>query len=112
MMNTAKARPAETQANLYAALRAGFPADLERCAIELADAPEGQPRFYSWRDLDEGTAMLANLLQSLELPPGSRIAVQTEKSVEALILGEENLCHSALRQKLLNQIAPSQNLTN
>ncbi len=86
MMNTAKARPAETNANLYAALRAGFPADLDRCAIELADAPEGQPRFYSWRDLDEGTAMLANLLQSLELPPGSRIAVQTEKSVEALML--------------------------
>src|SRR5262249_38823988 len=29
---------------------------------------------------------MANLLGSLELPPGSRIAVQTEKSVEALML--------------------------
>ena len=41
---------------------------------------------YSWRDIDRGTAMLANLLDSLELPAGSRIAVQTEKSVEALML--------------------------
>ena len=30
--------------------------------------------------------MLANLLESLELPAGARIAVQTEKSVEALML--------------------------
>ena len=30
--------------------------------------------------------MIANLLASLELPAGSRIAVQTEKSVEALML--------------------------
>ena len=30
--------------------------------------------------------MLANLLQSLALPASSRIAVQVEKSVEALML--------------------------
>ena len=30
--------------------------------------------------------MLANLLASLELPAGARVAVQTEKSVEALML--------------------------
>ena len=30
--------------------------------------------------------MLANLLQSLELPTGARVAVQVEKSVEALML--------------------------
>ncbi|WP_077033961.1 malonyl-CoA synthase [Pelomonas sp. KK5] len=71
------------QANLYAALRAGFPADLDATAIECAD---GAGLSYSWRDLERGSAMLANLLDSLELPPASRIAVQTEKSVEALML--------------------------
>ena len=71
--------------NLFAALRAAFPADLDGVAIEVADGATAGAR-YSWRDLDRGTAMLANLLASLGLPEGSRIAVQTEKSVEALML--------------------------
>jgi len=70
--------------NLYDALRTAFPADLDAIAIETADTPE--PLYYTWRDLERGTAMLANLLASLDLPPGSRIAAQTEKSVEALML--------------------------
>ena len=69
--------------NLFNALRNAFPADLDSVAIETADAA---PLHYTWRDLERGTAMLANLLDSLELPAGSRIAVQTEKSVEALML--------------------------
>jgi malonyl-CoA/methylmalonyl-CoA synthetase len=69
--------------NLFAALRAAFPADLDAVAIETGD---GEPLAYTWRDLDRGTAMLANLLGSLDLPAGARIAVQTEKSVEALML--------------------------
>ena len=74
-------------ANLFTALRAGFPADLDRIAIETAGASSrAAPLHYSWRDLDRGTAMLANLLASLDLPAGSRVAVQTEKSVEALML--------------------------
>ncbi|MDD2917969.1 malonyl-CoA synthase [Rhodoferax sp.] len=71
----------EVSVNLYAHLRRAFPGDLDSAAIET-DA--GQ--LYNWRDLDRGTAMLANFLQSLELPAGSRIAVQVEKSVEALML--------------------------
>ncbi|MFN6995627.1 MAG: malonate--CoA ligase [Aquincola tertiaricarbonis] len=70
--------------NLFAALRAAFPADLDTPAIETADTP--QRLVYTWRDLDHATAMIANLLQSLELPAGTRVAVQTEKSVEALML--------------------------
>jgi malonyl-CoA/methylmalonyl-CoA synthetase len=74
-------------ANLFNALRAGFPADLDRIAIETADAAGATASLhYSWRDLERGTAMLANLLDSLALPAGSRVAVQTEKSVEALML--------------------------
>ncbi|OGB80815.1 MAG: malonyl-CoA synthase, partial [Burkholderiales bacterium RIFOXYD2_FULL_59_8] len=71
----------EVSANLYAHLRQAFPTDLDTIAVET-DA--GQ--CYSWRDLERGTAMLANFLQSLGLPEGSRIAVQVEKSVEALML--------------------------
>jgi malonyl-CoA/methylmalonyl-CoA synthetase len=68
-------------ANLFAALRAAFPADLDACAVETDSG-----LLYSWRDLDAATAMVANLLQSLDLEPGSRIAAQVEKSVESLIL--------------------------
>jgi malonyl-CoA/methylmalonyl-CoA synthetase len=67
--------------NLFSALRAAFPAALDDVAIEVDGA-----RAYTWRDLERGTAMMANLLESLDLAPGSRIAVQTEKSVEALML--------------------------
>jgi malonyl-CoA/methylmalonyl-CoA synthetase len=70
--------------NLFATLRAAFPADLDAVAVETADTPA--PLHYTWRDLDRGTAMIANLLTSLDLPAGSRIAAQVDKSVEALVL--------------------------
>jgi malonyl-CoA/methylmalonyl-CoA synthetase len=70
--------------NLYSALRANFPADLDATAIETADS--AVPLHYRWRDLERGSAMVANLLASLQLPPASRVAVQVDKSVEALIL--------------------------
>jgi malonyl-CoA/methylmalonyl-CoA synthetase len=67
--------------NLFAALRAAFPKDLDANAIET-----DRGLNYSWRDIERATAMLANLLVSLELPPGARVAVQVEKSVEAAML--------------------------
>jgi malonyl-CoA/methylmalonyl-CoA synthetase len=69
--------------NLFLALQSGFPADLDTIAIESAD---GVPASRTWRELDESSAMMANFLGSLGLPPGARVAVQTEKSVDALIL--------------------------
>ena len=69
--------------NLFVALRDAFPADLGATAIETVDP---QPLLYTWHDLERATAMLANLLLSLELPANARVAVQTEKSVEALLL--------------------------
>jgi malonyl-CoA/methylmalonyl-CoA synthetase len=72
-------------ANLYCALRAAFPADLDSLAIQPADGPDTQC-FYTWRDLDQASARIANLLDSLDLPAASRVAVQVEKSVEALLL--------------------------
>jgi malonyl-CoA/methylmalonyl-CoA synthetase len=67
--------------NLFAALRAAFPSDLDAPAVETDTG-----LAYSWRDLERGTAMIANLLQSLGIEEGARIAVQVEKSVEAMML--------------------------
>ncbi len=67
--------------NLFVALRDAFPTDLDRTAVQTDTGLR-----YSWRDLDRATAMVANLLDSLDLPPASRIAVQVEKSVEAMVL--------------------------
>jgi malonyl-CoA/methylmalonyl-CoA synthetase len=72
--------------NLYLALRERFPADLDSVAVQVADDSAGTPPSYTWRELDEATARIANLLDSLGLPPGARVAAQTEKSVDALIL--------------------------
>ena len=71
--------------NLFVALRSAFPPDLDAIAVETADSGQ-DPRRYTWRDLDRASAMIANLLQSLDLPAGSRVAVQTDKSVETLML--------------------------
>ena len=70
-----------TQHNLFAALRKAFPKDLDAVAVETDNGLN-----YSWRDLDRASAMMANLLESLQIAPGSRIAVQVEKSVEAMML--------------------------
>ncbi len=70
--------------NLFAALRGAFPADLDATAIEAIDGPGAGD--YTWCDLDRASAMIASLLDALDLPAGSRVAVQTEKSVEALML--------------------------
>ena len=72
--------------NLFVALRNAFPADLDALAVETDEGLR-----YSWRDLDRATAMVANLLQSLDIPKSSdgvppRVAVQVEKSVEAMVL--------------------------
>ena len=72
-------------ANLYALLAAGFPEDRSGCAIETTDA-QGRPLYYSWDDIDRASARIANLLASLKLPAGARVAVQVEKSPEALLL--------------------------
>ena len=80
-------------ANLYAQLRPFFPARLDDTAIETADAPGGHdahagfaPLHYSWGDLERGSARMANLFADLALPPGARVLVHVDKSVEAVML--------------------------
>ncbi|MCW5648676.1 MAG: malonyl-CoA synthase [Ramlibacter sp.] len=77
--------PPASNPNLFAALRAAFPQDLDSVAVETAGGG-AEPLHYTWRDLDRATAMMANLLASLKLPKGARVAVQVEKSVEAMVL--------------------------
>lgn len=74
-------RNVSPNANLFAALRAGFPSNLQSVAVETDCGLN-----YSWQDLLDASAMLANMLESLCLAPGARIAVQAEKSVESLML--------------------------
>ncbi|HEX6017810.1 MAG TPA: AMP-binding protein, partial [Burkholderiaceae bacterium] len=73
-----------SDSSIFAALRTAFPGDLDATAIETADGPA--PLHYTWRDLERGSAMLANVFASLELPALARVAVQVDKSVEALML--------------------------
>ncbi len=68
-------------ANLYALFATRFPEDRSACCIET-----GSGALYSWQDVERASGRIANLLRSLNLPPAARIAVQVEKSAEALIL--------------------------
>ncbi|MFA7667899.1 MAG: malonyl-CoA synthase [Burkholderiaceae bacterium] len=67
-------------ANVYAYLAEGFPEDRSATAIQTPQ------RSYSWNDIDELSARYAGLLAALNLPAGARVAVQVEKSPEALML--------------------------
>ncbi|MEY4429111.1 MAG: hypothetical protein RLZZ182_1800 [Pseudomonadota bacterium] len=75
--------------NLYTAFQAALPATLDDTAI-LTEAGQA----YRWRDIDRATAMLANLLDSLDLPPVGRgaqrrpavVAAHLDKSIEGLML--------------------------
>ncbi|ANN66298.1 malonate--CoA ligase [Bordetella bronchialis] len=69
-----------SNANLYAVLETGFPRDRSQVAIETPTLR------YTWDDIDRASACLANLLTSLDLPKDARVAVQVEKSPEALLL--------------------------
>jgi malonyl-CoA/methylmalonyl-CoA synthetase len=68
-------------ANLYDLFAAHFPEDRSACCIETHDR-----LYYSWNDLERAVAKLANLLARLNLPKDARVAVQVEKSPEALML--------------------------
>jgi malonyl-CoA/methylmalonyl-CoA synthetase len=70
-----------SDANLYALLAGGFPADRDSACIEAADGA-----IVTWRDVERGSARLAHWLRSLGLAEGARVAVQVEKSPECLLL--------------------------
>jgi malonyl-CoA/methylmalonyl-CoA synthetase len=67
--------------NLYSILEKNFPKTKNTCAVETADG-----RYYTFDDLRDGSGRIANWLASLNLPVNSRVAVQVEKSVEAVMV--------------------------
>jgi malonyl-CoA/methylmalonyl-CoA synthetase len=67
--------------NLYALFESRFPADRERPLLILDDG-----RQVSYREADEGASRFAALFTGHGLVPGDRVAVQVEKSPEALLL--------------------------
>lgn len=66
--------------NLYVTLSQGFPSDRDQVAIHTPD------KDYSWADIEALSAQYAHALASLKLNEGARVAVQVEKSPEALML--------------------------
>jgi len=72
--------------NFYALVESRFPRDLGGACVETEDG-----QIYSWRDLHHASARIAGWLASLDLAPDAdgqppRVAVQVEKSPEALML--------------------------
>ncbi len=67
--------------NLYTLLQAHFPKDASKPCLILPDR-----RVWSYRDIERASGRIANLIEALGLVPGDRIAVQVEKTPEALVL--------------------------
>jgi malonyl-CoA/methylmalonyl-CoA synthetase len=67
--------------NLYDLLVSNKTSERSRVCIET---PQGQT--FTYGDLDESSARLANLLVSCGVAPGDRVAVQVEKSPQAIFL--------------------------
>jgi malonyl-CoA/methylmalonyl-CoA synthetase len=67
--------------NLYHHIERAMPGDRSRTLLVTDTA-----RTYTWGDLEERTARYANLLLERGLQRGARVAVQVEKSPEALFV--------------------------
>jgi malonyl-CoA/methylmalonyl-CoA synthetase len=67
--------------NLYRILEGNFPRQGGDWALEVPEVGR-----YSWADLQQGSAMLAHLLNQSTSGSGARVLCQVEKSVEALML--------------------------
>lgn len=67
--------------NLYDLLASRFPADRNAPALLLADGSE-----ISYGALEDDVARTAALLIEYEVEPGDRVMLQSEKSVEALVV--------------------------
>lgn len=67
--------------NLYDVLAKGFPSDRARTVMELEDGSR-----LSYADLEAQAGRYAALLVALGVKPGDRVAVQTDKSANAVFL--------------------------
>ena len=67
--------------NLYTLLQSRFPADDAAPCLILPDR-----RVWTYGDIERASGRIANLMAALGLVPGDRVAVQVEKTPEALVL--------------------------
>ncbi|MCP4330819.1 MAG: malonyl-CoA synthase [Alphaproteobacteria bacterium] len=67
--------------NLYSLFESRFPADRTAPFVETVDG-----KIYTYHDLEVTSARYANLLRSLGVAKGDRVAVQVEKSAENVFL--------------------------
>jgi malonyl-CoA/methylmalonyl-CoA synthetase len=67
--------------NLYTVLASGFPGSATASCMILADS-----RAWTYGDIERASGRMANLIVSLGLKPGDRVAAQVEKTPEALVL--------------------------
>ena len=67
--------------NLYSLLAGHFPKTASAACMILADG-----RVWTYRDVERASGRMANLIVSLGLKPGDRVAAQVEKTPEALVL--------------------------
>lgn len=67
--------------NLYDLLSRGFPADRSRPCFILSDGRE-----ISYGELERGAAHVAGRLRAEGVTPGDRVAMQVEKSIEAVMI--------------------------
>lgn len=67
--------------NLFETFRASFPADRARAFITHPDG-----RVFTYADVDAVSGRIAALLLELKVAPGDRVAMQVEKSAEAVLL--------------------------
>ena len=70
-----------TNQSLYAQIAARFPRDPAAPCLILPDKG-----VWTYGDMDRATGRLANLIVSLGLKPGDRVAAQVEKTPQALVL--------------------------
>ena len=68
-------------ANLYSLFLSRFPADKSRVSLETESGRE-----ITFAELEATVARYAGLIRALGVTPGERVAVQVEKSPEALML--------------------------
>src|SRR5690606_41277752 len=80
-------------------LHDALPISDEKLFARLADG-----RTYSYGDVERVSARFANLVRNLGAKPGDRVAVQVEKSIEALMLylrSEEHTSELQSRENLV-----------
>jgi malonyl-CoA/methylmalonyl-CoA synthetase len=89
--------------NLYDFLSRGFPADRSRPCLILSDGRE-----ISYGALEQGAALVAGRLIAGGVKPGDRVAMQVEKSVEAVMIYLGTLKAGAVFLPLNSAYTPSE----